>query len=385
MMVKSEFGNAKKEFEDSLNEIEKKIRSFKSLDSPLVDWQLYALLRRLGLNKYEILAYVALVLGGPQTISELTGKGSKTGIPQPRAYDIMGSLVKYGLVEESTRGKTKIFRSVPPDEGLMNLMDFFSFAKEQVLIRLKNQTKQKRPPYGGIWEIKTKRNIINGAKRVAKAAQSELLIVADLDMLSTLKDTLKDLKSEKNILISAVICGNDVEKMLDWYAFMKIRNRRAFTMPYLIADREYAIMWQRDAFQGTGFQNAVGQVIENSEIIETLIDHFFFTNWKTGKKLAEGYDIELVRRYPIFTCNIQTAIDEIEYLISKKQIPEVIIRGKLTKSKEKIEITGKAMRTTSNWDGGVFTIFLESEGKLWSIGGMEASFEDVQADNITIK
>ncbi|MHA1448972.1 MAG: TrmB family transcriptional regulator sugar-binding domain-containing protein [Candidatus Hodarchaeales archaeon] len=388
-MNDSRFLTAQNDLNETLDEIERKIRSFKSLDSPLVDWQLHALLRRLGLNKYEILAYVALVLRGPQTIAEITGKVSRTGIPQPRAYDTMGSLIQYGLVEEGKRGKTKVFRAIPPDEGLVNLMNFFIFAKEQALNILKTQMQIEEPSYGGIWEIKSQYNIIQRAKRIISLAEKEILLVADIEVVSKILPALLDIKKKKHIIISIVMKfegEKNIEMIFDWFSHMKIRSRRAFSMPYLIIDRKYALLWQKKSFQVTLPQNAVGQIIENEEIIETIIDHFFFTNWKTAKILTDDLDKDLIRTYPLSLCNIATCIDEVELLLRRNLDPEVTVEGYRTGYSEKVCISGVAVRTESNWDNGIFSIYIkDSQNKTWTVGGMLASFEDISADKIVVK
>ncbi|MFX0123521.1 MAG: TrmB family transcriptional regulator [Candidatus Hodarchaeota archaeon] len=372
-----------KELEETLTEIERKIKSFKILDLPQVDWQLYALLRRLGLTKYEIQAYVALVAKGPQTISQLTGSGSRTGIPQPRAYDVLGSLVKYGLVEEYTTGKekrrTKIFRSIPPKEGLNNLMTFFLYAKDQALTQLETLMVKEESSYGGIWEISSKDYIVRAAKRVIKQAHIEILIVGEINFLKKIITTLKSIQKQRGILISVIIKSekdSHAEDILDWVKFLKIRYRPTFSMGYIVVDRQRAVQWTRTM--------SIGQEIENLEVIHTLIDHFFFSNWHIGRSLTDVYNKGLQRRYPLSTINIQTAIDEIEFLFQQNHTPYVEVNGVIISSGKKKNLKGKVIRTEKNWGAGTFSIIVDSNGKEWSIGGMLASIEDITANSIII-
>ncbi|MFX1256034.1 MAG: TrmB family transcriptional regulator [Promethearchaeota archaeon] len=384
-MTSKDAGTARKELDAIIGEIERKIKSFKTLNQPQVDWKLYALLRRLGLTKYEILAYVALVEAGrPLTISQLIGKGSKTAIPQPRAYDVMGSLIKYGLVEEAAEsGKPKLYRSVPPEVGLENLLDFFTFAKEAALESLKKLEKSNSRPHGGIWEVKEQTNIRNAIKRIASQAEHELLIVADFEIIKQLWDSLKIFQEEKNILISLVLHkkGQHVNEILEWNEYAKIRFRSTVSMPYLIADRHYAIQWGIKTF--TSDSNSVAQIIENQEFIATLIDHFFFSNWKNSYELKETSDLptSLSRKYPITTVHIQTAVDEINVILKKKGIAEVSIDG-YSQAGKKVNIEGKVVNTENNWNTGIFSITLDSNV---TIGGMLARVEDIIMEKIAIK
>ncbi|MFX0063168.1 MAG: TrmB family transcriptional regulator [Candidatus Hermodarchaeota archaeon] len=378
-MTSKDSGTARNELDAIIREIERKIKSFKTLNQPQVDWKLYALLRRLGLTKYEILAYVALVEAEkPLTILQLIGKGSKTAIPQPRAYDVMGSLIKYGLVEEASgSGKPKLYRSVPPEVGLENLMDFFTFAKKAALDSLKKLERPKSPSHGRIWEVKEQTNIRNAIKRIASQAKHEILIVADFEVIKELWSSIKKLYEEKNILISLVLHKkpNYVNEILDWNEYAKIRFRSTVSMPYLIADRNYAIQWGIKTF--TSNSNNVAQIIENQEFIATLIDHFFFTNWKT----SEALPTDLNRKYPITTVHIQTAIDEINVILEKKGVAEVSIEGH-SQAGEKVHIEGKVVHAEDNWNTGIFSITLDSNV---TIGGMLARIEDIIAEKISIK
>ncbi len=55
----------------------------------------------LGLNKYQALAYEALLKSGPMKAQEVA---RLTGIPQQRIYDTLRSLVDAGLVTERDGG-----------------------------------------------------------------------------------------------------------------------------------------------------------------------------------------------------------------------------------------------------------------------------------------
>lgn len=392
---------AKNSLKGKLDEVEKLFKDFKSLDSPLVDWQLYALLRRLGLNKYEILAYVALVVNGPQTISQLTGMVSKTGIPQPRAYDIMGSLIRYGLIEESSstigksikRGSTKakIFRAIMPDEGLENYMSFFLTAKEHALEKLMFLSKHEDRSYGGVWDI-SKNSIINTAKRIINEAEHEILIVAGENIVKKLKKPLKEIHQQSAVNISVVLRkesfkamnGNDQVDKLGWFSYMAVRQRMLFLMPYILVDRKYALMWHKDVFQDKVTVTSTGQLIENIDIVETLIDNFFVTNWNTANILTDELNKDLERNYPISCCHIQTAIDEIEFLKSQNKKVTITVEGINLKTGEKDSLTGEVVKTQKNWEKKIFTIYMNVDGKEISIGGMKSVQEYMGADVIFI-
>ena len=385
-MVDLRLKTAKSDLEETLNDIEKKIKSFKSLDPPQIDYKLYALLRRLGLTKYEILAYVALVQRGTQTVSQLTASKSKTGIPQPRAYDVLGSLVNYGLVEEKITGKetrrTKEYRAVPPEEGLENFMNFFMFAKNRALEELNSimPEEEEEKENGGIWSINHQENILRAAKRLIFNAKYEVLLVSEFNILERLIPDLKQCHEKKGITISVIIKEgyNQVENLLDWVKFLKLRFRTIFSMPYLIIDRKYALQWDRDK------QN-LGQEIENRDIVRTLIDHFFFSNWRIAHPFNDHLNPETVRLYPLHLVNILTAAEEVNLILEKNYSPKLIIYGKITKTGEKVKLKGIALSSKIDWKTGTFNILIrKDDGEELTVGGMLASIEDITADQIII-
>lgn len=84
------------------------------------DWSRLAeiLNKQLGLTPYESQAYVALMVYGPMSPSELA---RKSGIPRPRAYDVLRSLMEKGLLMEQS-GKPSIYAAIEPSQGLKNLL-----------------------------------------------------------------------------------------------------------------------------------------------------------------------------------------------------------------------------------------------------------------------
>lgn len=72
-----------------------------------------------GLSPYEARAYVAVLYYGPLTPK---GVNQKSGIPRPRTYDVLNSLVGKGLLMEQP-GKPSQYLAVDPSIGLKKLME----------------------------------------------------------------------------------------------------------------------------------------------------------------------------------------------------------------------------------------------------------------------
>lgn len=72
----------------------------------------------LGLTPYESKAYIALLLHGPLSPK---GVNQKSGIPRPRTYDVLNSLVGKGLLMEQP-GRPRMYAAVDPQVGLEKMM-----------------------------------------------------------------------------------------------------------------------------------------------------------------------------------------------------------------------------------------------------------------------
>jgi len=77
--------------------------------------------KELGLTPYESRAYIALLLHGPLSPQ---GVNQKSGIPRPRTYDVLNSLVGKGLLMEQP-GRPTMYAAVAPKVGLEKMMTEF--------------------------------------------------------------------------------------------------------------------------------------------------------------------------------------------------------------------------------------------------------------------
>ena len=72
----------------------------------------------LGLTPYESKAYIAVLLHGPLSPN---GVNQKSGIPRPRTYDVLNSLVGKGLLMEQP-GRPTMYAAIDPQVGLEKMI-----------------------------------------------------------------------------------------------------------------------------------------------------------------------------------------------------------------------------------------------------------------------
>ncbi len=379
----------------ALEEYKQLLQQYKTANFPEANLRLHTLLRCLGLQKYEIQVYIALVEDLNQE-SNVTQIVKKSGVPHPRAYDTLKNLVKYGLITAKTRvdkvgdldpkRMPVTYRAFEPSIGLENLFAFFTFAKEEAKKEIKKLANLQVRSESGIWEIIGWDNIINTIKLMIDETTHEILLTADLFFLQKIRHALIA-AAGRNVLISCVSIleeGADLGYFLEDMPFLRMKYRKHYPMPYIILDRSHAIQWNFSTFdkhRQSDPEFTRAQVIAQQELVDTLIDHFFFLNWRYGQIMEKFPETS----FPVTLIHSITTVEEVERYSTKGTKIFAHVRGFRTNSGETIHIKGTVIRYYKNWDSGVFTVYLKTDdGSEVSVGGFGATYEDVAADQITL-
>ena len=83
--------------------------------------------------------------------------------------------------------------------------------------------------------------------------------------------------------------------------------------------------------------------------------------------------------------HIQTALEEIEYLVNRNQKPRIQIEGVYTDTGKEVRLEGQISKIEHKWANGIFSLFvLNDSGEEVSIGGIRAQYENITASLITI-
>ncbi len=379
---------------EAIQDLRNQIQNLKTANVFEPNWRLQTLLHVLGMNKYEIQAYIALIEGGEQNVSEII---AKTGIPQPRAYDTLVNLTKYGLVtpeiqvnvtqDKKQKRTLKTYRAFEPSVGIENLFSYYEFAKEESIAELQKLSQSADRSESGIWQIFGEKNIINMIISIMEKAKYEILISADFEIVKKICNQLHD-NCQRKIQISIVTMLDEKSTQLlstENFKFLKIRHRPHFPMPYVICDRVVAIQWnfikQGSLKVNNNPESVQAQVIERINLIDTLIDHFFILNWRTGKLFSSTSRLPL----PATFVNIFSAFEEIEYQMSLNIRPKVKVTGFNFRTQESKTAEGEVIDVRKEWDTATFTVYMKTEtGEKVSFGGFGAYLEDIAANLITV-
>ena len=89
---------------------------------------LLASLREVGLGRYESAVYLGLLLDQTARVSEIS---KRTGVPQPKAYQALDSLVEKGFCTMGS-GAVNRYRPVPPRDAMVGLLDRLAETRQRV-------------------------------------------------------------------------------------------------------------------------------------------------------------------------------------------------------------------------------------------------------------
>lgn len=169
--------------------------------------------RQLGLTPYESQAYIALLIYGPMSPSELA---RKSDIPRPRAYDVLRGLMEKSLLTEQS-GKPSIYAAIEPTQGLKNLLIVIEMetARQleekrrsvQALTKLLSQMYEKSKSFkmerSKVWFTQRDRAFIAIYNEAIRSCKKEFLVastslhVPEKEILEAVKFALKNCKSIK--------------------------------------------------------------------------------------------------------------------------------------------------------------------------------------------
>ncbi len=271
-------------------------------------------LKELGLTQYETDAYTVLLEKGLLTATECS---AASGVPRPRCYDVLRSLMEKGLVRMEP-GRPVKYSAIPPDIGLMNLFKGYKEniekdleAKERSMKFLLDQLSQvyTGQDYGNIeeyvWVSKEDLNPLSHLEILRDVKSKFYLITpysesidSEMEFYNALLDALKRGVEIKLIQpISGIVNfqaydylmahGMQIRHMLNPHGFFSISDDGIFIR--LIKDKRY-----------------VGSVrIKDDFTRETLLDYFNRV-WNLGvdyPKMKQRYQSTKLEDFD-FTINL---------------------------------------------------------------------------------
>ncbi|MFB6155037.1 MAG: HTH-type sugar sensing transcriptional regulator TrmB [Haloferacaceae archaeon] len=327
---------------------------------------------RFDLGEYEIDAYLAVLEHGELTASEIA---DRTDIPQPRVYDTVRSLADRGLVELRESRPMKVV-AVDPEEAFGGVTSSISELVSELEARYTAPTRDTE----AVSLVKSRSTILRYLEEAVTGAEYELMLSLTPDLLERFREDLAAAVESGvtvELLVTPARLAPDPEEF-DYLSVATIaRARRGITTPVVaVADGEYSIYATQDALRDD--RDRYG-VIFNRSALGFLVSGFFGTVlWTTAETLAaDGRDRPFPRRY----ASIRRAVKDVRDLPGEFYAS---VDGRDVETGEPTVVEGAIVGVSLDESEQVAAITIETDDGPVEVGGLVASLEDVEGQEIHV-
>ncbi|ASJ06342.1 HTH-type sugar sensing transcriptional regulator TrmBL1 [Thermococcus pacificus] len=329
-------------------------------------------LQKLGLTKYESLAYITLLKLGPSKATDIT---KESGIPHTRVYDVLSSLHRKGFVDVM-QGSPRLYKPVNPEVVLERIKEDFIEDIEKLkaaFLDLYREVHGEDLPE--IWTIQGFDNTVERAEYVIRTAKHEVLINTPFEFLKLLKS---EIRARKDVLF--VIISN-FDEVPDWLKRSNIILAKTGGAPWLMAswiigDIDYALFFgalpkdkRREKFYS--FWAKSPKIIQNYM-------HWFYTIYFDNSEIIKPLDYGKLPK-PLALVNIRTLITVLRMANLPKRA-EIV--GRIVDTKEPVTLDGEII--DYEYTPLTANITFKYNGNELKVGGIGSYFEDVEGEKFIL-
>jgi sugar-specific transcriptional regulator TrmB len=327
---------------------------------------------RFNLGEYEIDAFLAVLEHGELTASEIA---DRTDIPQPRVYDTVRSLADRGLVELRESRPMKVV-AVDPEDAFGDVQS----SLEELVSELEARYTAPARDTEAVSLVKSRSTILRYLEEIITGAEFELTLSLTPDLLDRFRDELADAVDSGvtvELLVTPASQAPDPAEFDYLSVATTVRARRGITTPVVaVADGEYSIYATQDALRDD--RDRYG-VIFNRSALGFLVSGFFgAVLWTTAETLAtDGKDRPFPRRY----ASIRRAVKDIRDLEGDLYAS---VTGRDVETGDPTVVEGKIVGASFDESEQVAAITIDGDDGLVEVGGLVASLEDVEGQEILV-
>ena len=329
-------------------------------------------LQRIGLTKYESLAYITLLKLGPSKATDIT---KESGIPHTRVYDVLSSLHRKGFVDVM-QGTPRLYKPVNRELGLEKIKEDIIEdieALKKAFLELYRQAHGEELPE--IWTIQGFDNTLERAEYVIRSSRHEVLINTPMEFLKLLR---REIKARRDVVF--IIISN-FEEVPDWLRGDNVILARSGGAPWLMAswiigDIEYALFFgalpkdrRREKFYS--FWAKSPKIIQNYM-------HWFYTIYFDNSEVIKPPDYEKLPK-PLSLVNIRTLITLLKFTELPK---EAEIVGRMVETKDPVNLRGQII--DYEYTPLTANITFRYNGSELKVGGIGSYFEDVEGEKFIL-
>lgn len=340
-----------------------------------VDKEILKFLEFIGLKGYEGKAYLALLALGESTAPQIS---SKAGIPLPRVYDVLDSLLSKGLIEVKT-GRPRVYKAIPPHIALnyyvrKHIENLLTLNRRVIneLNKLYSSAKYEKP---FIWLSRSLEMSIEKAKDMLNAMNVDGFMAVSEDIFNKIIDTLHiKLLQNKSIVFTVTLTFSPTTS-------------RALEKLYSLNNVDVRIF-------PTGIVNTVETDLSNAivfgktytlftkewELLLLVNETFYHGYWKDAKRIKE---FNVLQNVLYKTTHHWLSMILINDGMKLGYNAWVKVKGYRVRLNEPIEVEGYVKEVKISDYIRAFTVETK-EGEKVLVGGLGASIEDIEARYIEV-
>lgn len=364
-------------------------------------------LEKTGITQYEADAYIALIEYGTATVSEIA---ESSDVPQTRIYDIVENLAERGYVE-IYRGDNITVQANDPNaviDTLETQADTFLDAADELEQRWTKPDVQ----HSSLNIVSQPRTALEEAKTWIDEAEYSIEMILTLDQFESFREELAgayDRGVVSKLMLVIDWDADDAEGRYDpesppgtpidrddpalpdrfeGYA-TEVRSRDMPARFMLIADRKRACYTPEVALPAA---NRFGVIADDFSVARMLYWFFETCCWNIWDVVYSERDDQL----PAVYSNIRECLHRIVPHLEADHRVVLSVTGQTIDTGESVEITGEVTdyEYTDDFEQSYpplesfvrrATIWIESNGQTYSVGGWQAHLEDIEGFRYTVE
>lgn len=321
------------------------------------------------LSAYEIRAYACLSMEGPLKMSDVI---RKTGIPQPRIYDIFSSLERRGLISP-INGIQKMYTAVAPSDAfsaqLSSMEEYVNELDEYVNANKHNGEK----PSPSVSFIQSEKNNDENFRKFIREAKYEIILSMKSDRIILFLKELK-LASERGVTVCVVIEKDGDKRVLEALEdICVIKHRELEPAEIIFQDGLVAAINMRSISKNSNYS----MFIEEDELVDIISYYFYHMIWSPSLYIRDFHN-----NHKAFFSTVWLVNAAIENLLQYGSKLKASVTG-MNQKNEVISIEGDVV-SFERIIGLKESFSVESSSRVYSIGGRNGKLEDIKMEHATI-
>ena len=348
--------------------------------------ELLETLQAADLSYYQANAYVTLLELGTASATEVA---QASDVPDARIYDVLRDLDDFGYVELYEQ-ETFQARATDPETIVSGLTDRAS-ALESAAAEIEERYERPTLDTQTVSIVKRFDTVLEAARTFVRDADTQVHATLTRDQFDALRGDLADAR-DRGVTVNVTMLARDGDEPLDdadYEGAVSVAHRLSRPAPFVLTSD-----LRRTAFApNPAAVEDYGLILRNRSFTYVFFWHFLLFTWLPSPVAYEA-DAVGPKRY----ADIRQFLLENRDRIRGDEPLRVEIEGRETDTDRSVTVSGAVVDAEHLSDGdggdgrapsvmaltGTASMVVDDDEERWTVGGWGATYEDVEAERITV-